>query len=88
MEKCKTTQPQPPSLKLMPFVLMQIEDSLCSVKRKGTAQDLGPLKCKLSFSLACLADAAGIWKSHLFQTRASKILKHPGSLTIFFGVAK
>ena len=47
MEKCKTTQPQPPSLKPMPFVLMQIEDSHCSAKRKGAAQDLAPTKMQV-----------------------------------------
>ena len=47
MEKCKTTQPQPPSLKLMSFVLMQIGDSHCLVKRKGAAQDLAPTKMQV-----------------------------------------
>ena len=88
MEKCKTTQPQPPSLKLMPFVLMQIEDSRCSVKRRGTAQGLGPPKMQVVILSGLLGWRGRDLESHLFQTSASKILKHPGSLTIFFGSGK
>lgn len=49
--------------------------------RKGQCGP-GPQKCRFSFSLACIADVAGIWKSQFLKTNTCKILE-PGGILQF-----